>query len=443
MAGDVDGRSPPAGRDSSQSALQRLARLGRAMWRQGRQLHLPQTAGSLSFLSLLAIAPMFSIVFWVTTASPMFGRLRDALQGFLMVNLFPSSISNTVIDLLNQFAAKANELSVIGLAVFLLTAFVALQTIERTLNRIWIADRPRPVAHRLALYWTMLTLGPLLLGASLVFHGIVATSWLRGADLNEVRNVWTFVLPWGTAVAGLTLLYRLLPSARVRWRDAFVGAVLAAFLFEFLRTMLGLYVTRLPTYTIVYGTFAALPLFLLWLFLGWMSVLLGALLAANLRSWSSSAEPHLERAPADRFDDAHAVLVAMRESVGPDLHAAMPVDGLAPAFDGDTGRALEAALLLTRLGYITRFVQLGGAPVSAQLPATRRARIGRALRRRRRPQGGADTVWAERWAWADDPRGMSERALFEEIWNAGRLASAGAVPQEIDEPLVAAGPSGQ
>ncbi len=437
--GDVHRRSLKTGGASGGSTLHRLARLGRAMWRQARQLRLPQTAGSLAFLSLLAIAPMFSIVFWVTTASPMFGRLRDALQGFLMVNLFPSSISDTVIELLNQFAAKANELSVIGLTVFLLTAFVALQTIEATLNRIWLADRPRPVAHRLALYWMMLTLGPLLLGASLVFHGIVATSWLRGADLNEVRNVWTFVLPWTTAVAGLTLLYRLLPSALVRWRDAFLGAVLAAFLFEFLRTMLGLYVTRLPTYTVVYGTFAALPLFLLWLILGWMSVLLGALLAANLRFWSSAGEPHLERAPADRYDDAHAVLAAMRESVGADLHAAMPVGGIATALDSDPERALEAALLLTRLGYLTRFVQLGGASVSAEpQPATRRARIGRALRRRRRPHDDADTIWAERWAWADDPCGMSERALFEEIWNAGRATPAGAVPQGVDEPLVGA-----
>src|SRR5690606_23391530 len=204
--------------DSSRSTGRRLARLVRAMWRQGRQLRLPQTAGSLAFLSLLAIAPMFSIVFWVTTASPMFGRLRDALQGFLMVNLFPTSISNTVLELLNQFAAKANELSVIGLAVFLLTAFVALQTREGTLHRIWLGDRARPIAHRPARYWMRLALGPLLLGASLVFHGLVATSWLRGAELNEVRNVWYFVLPWTTAVMGLTLLYRLLPSASVRWR---------------------------------------------------------------------------------------------------------------------------------------------------------------------------------------------------------------------------------
>jgi membrane protein len=437
-AGDDAGeRSRDAGDDSSGSTLRRIARLARAMWRQARQLHLPQTAGSLSFLSLLAIAPMFSIVFWVTTASPMFGRLRDALQGFLLVNLFPSSISDTVIELLNQFAAKANELSVIGLTVFLLTAFVALHTIEGTLNRIWLADRRRPFAHRLAMHWMMLTLGPLLLGASLVFHGIVATSWLRGADLNEVRNAWYLVLPGVTSVAGLTLLYRLLPSAWVRWRDAFLGAALAAFLFEFLRTALGLYVTSLPTYTIVYGTFAALPLFLLWLFLGWMAVLVGALLAANLRFWTSTGEPHLARTPAARFDDALVVLDAMRERLGADSHAAMPVDGIAPALGGDAERAVEVALLLTRLGYLTRFVQLG-EPDAADAPmaASRSARLRRSARRWRRRDAGVDTVWAERWAWADDPRAMSLRALFEEIWTAGRPRERERIPDAIDRPLV-------
>lgn len=445
-----DGDESGMNNNSSRPVLNGLARLVRAMWRQARRLRLPQTAGSLTFLSLLAIAPMFSIVFRMTTASPMFGRLRDALQGFLMANLFPASISETVLGLLNQFAAKANELSMIGLAVFLLTAFAALQTIEGTLNRIWLVERRRPVAHRLALYWMLLTFGPLLLGASLVFHGLVATSWLRGAELSEVRNVWYFVLPWTTAVAGLTLLYRLLPSARVRWREAFAGAVLAAFLFEFLRAMLGLYVTGLPTYTIVYGTFAALPLFLLWLFLGWMSVLLGALLAANLRFWSSSGEPHLERTPADRFGDAQAVLDAMRETLGADPYAAMPVERIARALDGDTERALEAAILLTRLGYIARFVQFGAPPEdgAASAPA-RRARIGRRARSRRERNAGADTVWAERWAWADDPRGMSERALFEELWTQGRGAAqrltvqrgagrGGAIPQAIDRPLVGA-----
>ncbi len=414
------------------------------MLRQASYLQIPQTAGSLAFLSLFALAPVFSIVFWVTTASPVFARLRDALQGFLTGNLFPSSISETVISLLNQFAAKANELSVIGLSVFLLTAFVALQTIERTLNRIWVADRPRPLANRLALYWMLLTLGPLLLGAGLAFNARIVAAWLPGSELRELRGIWFVVLPWVTTTIGLTLLYRLLPSAPVRWREAFAGALLAAFLFEILRALLAGYVARLPTYTVVYGAFAALPLFLLWLFLGWMSLLLGALLAANLRFWGTPGEPHVERTPAARFADGYRVLEAMRAELGGGAYGAMPVSRVAEGLDHDTERAVAAALLLTQLGYITRFVTLGDATEgdASRAPATRRARLARSLSRRwSAPRPSADSVWDERWAWGDDPRVMSARALFEAVWHGGRPSGVDAVSIEVlDRPLVESEP---
>jgi len=420
--------------------LQSLLRLARAMTRQARQLQLLQAAGSLAFLSLLAIVPMFSIAFAVTTASPAFGRLREALQKFLVSNLFPAAISDTVIDHLNQFAAKANELSLIGTVAFLLTAFAALVTIERTLNRIWGADRPRPLANRLTLYWMLLTLGPLLLGAYLAVHGMVATAWLRGTDLRELRGVWYVVLPWVTTVGGLMLLYRLLPSASVRWREAFAGALLAALLFELLRSLLGWYVTRLPTYAVVYGTFSALPVFLLWLALGWMALLAGALLAANLRFWGQPGEPHLSRTPAERFDDVYAVLVAMRDTLGGDRHGALPVARLAPMLDHDPQRASQAALLLARLGYVTRFVSIGDPNALRDAPATRRARIALRLARRwsaARPD--AESIWSERWAWADDPRAMTARALFEQLWQDGCPASEASGPFRaafLDEPLV-------
>src|SRR5690606_22505506 len=397
-----------AGRPAARPMMQSLLRLARAMLRQGQQLQLLQTAGSLAFLSLLAIVPMFSIVFAVTTASPSFERLREALQGFLLVNLFPAAISNTVIDHLNQFAARANELSLIGTVAFLLTAFVALVTIERTLNRIWGADRPRPLANRLTLYWMLLTLGPLLLGAYLAIHGSVASAWLRGADFRELRSVWFVVLPWITTVGGLMLLYRLLPSATVRWREAFAGALLTALLVESLRSLLGWYVTRLPTYTVVFGTFSALPVFLLWLFLGWLALLAGALLAANLRFWGQPGEPHLARTPAERFDDVHGVLTTMREALGGDRFGALPVHSLAPMLGHDPERAGQAALLLTDLGYVTRFVSLGDAGTAASAPATRRARLAPRLARRWSAARPAfDSIWSERWAWADDPRTMT------------------------------------
>ena len=435
LANDVAAARPP-----TRSFMQSLLALARAMGRQARQLQLPQAAGSLAFLSLLAIVPMFSIVFAVTTASPAFGRLREALQKFLLSNLFPAAISNTVVDHLNQFAAKANELSLIGTVAFLLTAFVALVTIERALNRIWGADRPRPLANRLTLYWMLLTLGPLLLGAYLAVHGMVATAWLRGADLRELRGVWFVVLPWITTIGGLMLLYRLLPSATVRWREALAGALLAAMIFELLRNLLGWYVARLPTYTVVYGTFSALPVFLLWLSLGWMALLAGALLAANLRFWGKPGEPHLSRTPAERFHDVHGALLAMRSTLGGDRHGALPVQSLAPMLDHDPQRASQAALLLARLGYVTRFVSIGEPGAGREAPATRRSRLAlRWARRWSAARPDADSIWSERWAWADDPRAMTARALFEEIWQPGGQAPAAAGPFPapfLDEPLV-------
>ncbi len=373
-----------AGLPAARSVLQSLLRLARAMLRQGAQLQLQQTAGSLTFLSLLAIVPMFSIVFAVTTASPAFVQLREALQRFLLVNLFPASISDTLIGHLNQFAAQARELSLIGTVAFLFTAFVALVTIERTLNRIWSADRTRPLASRLVLYWMLLTLGPLLLGAYLAAHGSVASAWLRGADLRELRSAWFDVLPWVTTIGGLTLLYRLLPSAPVRWREAFVGALLTALLVECLRSLLGWYVTRLPTYTVVYGTFSALPLFLLWLYLGWLALLARraagsqpAFLGAAGRAAPGAHAGRALRRRARRADgDARcAGRRPLRRTAGAAARAAA---GPRP------GACRPAALLLARLGYVTR------------LPVARRGQ----WRRRHRPDGarGAGRVAGGRGA---------------------------------------------
>ncbi|MBN9428851.1 MAG: YihY family inner membrane protein [Burkholderiales bacterium] len=402
------------------------AKLLRAMVRQAQQLHLTQTAGSLSFLSLLALVPMFSIVFAVTTALPTFARLRQALQQFMAANLFPSAISDTIFTYLNQFAAKASGLSLIGSAAFFITAFTALLTIEETLNRIWVADRPRPLANRLTLYWTLLTLAPLMLGASLTVHGVVATAWLRGENLDQLRNLWLVVLPWVISLTGLTLLYRLLPSAPVRWREALAGALLAALLLHLLRSGLGWYVAKLPSYTVVYGAFAALPLLLLWLFLGWMALLVGALLAANLRFWGQPGEPHRLRTPAERFHDARQLLGMMAEQIGANPDGALPVARFRERLGDDPQRFAEAALLLARLGYVTRLVNLGEAA-----PSGREAVSGVV-------SDASLPPWNERWIWAQAPAGLTLRPLFEAIWHDRRGSSPGDFPAAfLDQPLAA------
>ena len=170
--------------------FEKLRDLLLAMVRQGVALRLPQTAGSLAFLSLLAMVPVVSIALSVLTALPVFGRLRETLLKFVSANLFLPSFADTVVRYVNQFASQASELSLLGAGVFFATAFSALLTIDHALNRIWMTDRPRSLPRRLTLYWTLLTLGPLTLAVSLTLNGIVFTDWLSDLPTRSVQRAW-------------------------------------------------------------------------------------------------------------------------------------------------------------------------------------------------------------------------------------------------------------
>ncbi len=420
-----------------------LANLLCAMRDQSGALHLSQAAGSLSFLSLIAIVPMFSIAFAVLAALPVFGRMREGLHRFLDGNLFPAAFSETLLSHVEQFASAAGELSLLGAAAFFVTAFTALLVVEDTLNRIWCVDRRRPLTLRLTLYWTLLTLGPLVLATSLAVNGMLMTSLLRG-DTGDLGSLWVLMLPAVLTLAAVTLLFRLMPSTPVRWRDAAAGALLATLLLELMRRVVGLYIAQLPTYTVVYGAFAALPLFLLWLFLGWMALLTGALLAANLRWWRQPVELSVERTHADRFDDARALLAMMADELGPATNAVLAAQRTETLFDRDPLRAAETAALLASLGYLTRYVRIGDPESPSDLPKPRRFALIRRLLASRGAGGveADDTlfeapIWSERWGWAGAPQHMSLRPLFEAIWQPTDSDSRRSFPAAfLDLPLV-------
>ncbi len=408
--------SMPSARMSTSTALMNLMR---AMSQQARHLRLAEAAGSLAFLSMIAVVPMFTIAFAVLTALPVFDRMREALQGFLNGNLFPAAFSETLLSHLNEFASKAGELSLVGSAAFFVTAFTVLVTVEATLNRIWSADRQRSLTLRLTLYWALLTLGPLLLAASITTNGLVMSRWLRGVDLRELRDLWLVLLPWLTTFSSLILLYRLVPATHVRWRDAVIGALLASLLVELMRRLFAIYVANLPTYTVVYGAFAALPMFLLWLFLGWTALLAGALLAANLRWWRHSEAMH-PLTSADRFNDARAVLDILARELGERRDGALPARRFESLFDGNPERAVEAGRLLASLGYLTRFVTLNDL-----VPAEESSGFRWLLRHDADTAIDAgdpetdeedDPVWDERWGWAEAPQRLSLRRLFDALW---------------------------
>lgn len=280
-------------------ARQLLQDLAQFPWRSAAQTlrerlgedRLGQSAGSLTFTTIIALVPFFTVVLAVFTAFPLFGKLQGSLQLWLMQSLVPDAISRQVLSYLNQFAGQANRLGVVGLAVLVLTALSLVVTIERTLNGIWRVKRPRPLGQRLLLYWAAMTLGPLVLAASVSISSYVL-SVSRGF-VEGLPGGLLVVLDWLELLllaAGMAAIYRFVPNAPVRARHAWAGGIFAALGIELARQLLALYLKAVPTYSAVYGAFATVPILLIWIYLGWLVVLLGAVLAAYLPGLT--AGPH-------------------------------------------------------------------------------------------------------------------------------------------------------
>jgi membrane protein len=254
------------------------ARTLRARFREDR---LGLTAGSLTFTTLIALVPLLTVMLAVFSAFPYFGSFKGALEQFFLQNLVPDAIAKTVLSTLTQFASKANRIGSLGLAILVFTALALMLTIDRTLNAIWRVRRPRPLAQRVLVYWAMLTLGPLLLGASLTLTSY-ALSASRGL-VTGVPGFWGFlidVVQFLLMAATAAGLFRYVPNTHVEWRHALAGGLFVAVAFEVAKQLLGWYLSSVPTYGAVYGTFASVPILLLWTYLVWVVVLLGAVIAA-------------------------------------------------------------------------------------------------------------------------------------------------------------------
>ncbi|MFN3861065.1 MAG: YihY family inner membrane protein [Roseateles sp.] len=250
-----------------------------------REERLGLTAGSLTFTTLISLVPLLTVMLAIFTAFPMFSSFQAALEQYFLKSLIPPNIAKPVLASLTQFAAKANRLGVAGLVVLGVTALALMLTIDRTLNAIWRVQRPRPMAQRVLVYWAALTLGPLLLGGSLTLTSY-AISAGQGLFAKMPGNIVTLlggvdIVLLGLAMAGL---FHYVPNTHVRWRHALLGGVFVSVGFSLAKSLLAWYVKQVPTYSTLYGAFASVPIFLIWIYLAWVIVLLGAILAANAPS---------------------------------------------------------------------------------------------------------------------------------------------------------------
>jgi membrane protein len=248
-----------------------------------RDARLGVSASSLTFTTVLALVPLFAVGLAVFAAFPVFGKFQDTIQRWLIESLVPESIARQVLSYLTQFSRKASRLGSVGLVAVLMSAVFLMVTIERTLAQIWGLQRQRPLAQRVLLYWSSITLGPLFLGASLAITSYVVTASRDVVDVLPGSIRWLLdSFEFLLLTACVSGLYFYVPYTRVRWRHAITAGFLVAGSLELAKKVMALYLLQVPTYSLIYGAFAALPILLVWIYVTWLLVLLGAVLAASL-----------------------------------------------------------------------------------------------------------------------------------------------------------------
>jgi membrane protein len=249
-------------------------------------------SGALSYTALVSLVPLAVIALGSLSSFPIFAPVRDQILRLALENFVPS-IGEQAAWWFRAFAESATQTTAIGVAGIATTGVLLLVTVEDQLNLIWRVTAPRPWVQRLLAYWTLITLGPLLVGISLslstyfeiaarqVGFGQEAMVWLASSWLHGLARAVPALLEF----VALTLLYCLIPNCTVRWRDGAFGAVIATVAIEILKVGFSIYIGASSFYSTVYGALAIIPIFLLWMYISWMAVLLGAVVAAALPKW--------------------------------------------------------------------------------------------------------------------------------------------------------------
>ncbi|PJG84987.1 virulence factor BrkB family protein [Conservatibacter flavescens] len=263
--------------------LSRFVLFLKVFWYRFSQNKLTQAAGYLTYSTMLAIVPLIMVIFAIFSAFPVFEEVTDSLKTFIFTNFAPSA-SDVVGNYIDQFVSNSKQMSAVGVIGLVVVALMLIRSIDETLNGIWQNSKPRSLVFSFAMYWTILTIGPLLIGASIAVSTYVSSLGMFENNLDlpfglKILGLVPFLLTW----LSFTLIYTMVPNTKVSVKHAAIGALVAAVFFTLGKQAFGWYITTFPSYQLIYGAMATLPIMLLWIQLSWTFVLLGAQLTAVLQ----------------------------------------------------------------------------------------------------------------------------------------------------------------
>jgi membrane protein len=293
---------------------QRMGPFARFLARRFLDDHLFQAAAALAYTTIFALVPLAMVVFGVLSAFPVFDEWRGQLTDYVFSNFVPTA-ANAVRDKLFEFLGNTGKLTLAGAIGLIVSLLITLDSVESIFNRIWRVVGARPRLIRFLVYWTVLTLGALLAAASTALSAwVFALPMFNTTEGRWFSHVALRFAPMLIELFAITALYRVVPHRTVHFRHALAGALVAVLLLEAVKWALGLYLGAFNSYEKVYGALAALPILLLWIYLCWVAVLLGATFASAISSFRY--QPASMRLPAGyelygllrllgRFDGAH------------------------------------------------------------------------------------------------------------------------------------------
>jgi membrane protein len=247
------------------------------------QIHV--VAGFLAYVSLMSLVPLVVVMFSVMTAFPIFSDVRQIIESFIYSNFVPTA-GDIVQQYITGFVDNASKMSAVAISFLFMLALLLISAIDKSLNRIWRVKDKRRLVTAFSMYWMILTLGPVLVGSGIAVSSYLVSLVSFGEyDVIGTVNIFVRLLPLLTSIAAFVLLYTLVPNKVVPIKFALLGAVLAAFLFEFAKKAFVIYVTELPSYQAIYGALAIIPILFLWIYLSWLIVLVGAVFTVSLQEF--------------------------------------------------------------------------------------------------------------------------------------------------------------
>lgn len=253
------------------------------VWERSEQDNIKVPAGHLAYVTLLSIVPLLAVIFYMLSAFPVFSDLKKILEDLIYNNLLPTS-GDSIQEHISGFIENTKKMSMMGIGSLIVIALLLISTIDQTINRIWRCTNKRSRVHAFTIYWTILSLGPVIIGASIALSSYIFTVFQEDGSLSLVQRLLSlmpFILTW-LSFAGV---YTLVPHQRVSFRYALIGGFIATILFSFGTDLFRLYITNFPSQQIIYGALAVIPILFLWIYYNWLIVLIGAEVTATLEEF--------------------------------------------------------------------------------------------------------------------------------------------------------------